>query len=134
MKHLLITLSILLLSSPLLGKPKSVAFVNTASTAAEWVYFSGASSAAEWIYITSDCSYADVEIISGTPLNVEWVYFSGASTAAEWIYLSGASTVAEWIYITRKRANADYTICIPDNFEYNEKHIAAIYTLYLKEN
>ena len=98
MKHLLITLSILLLSSPLLGKPKSVAFVNTASTAAEWVYF------------------------------------SGASTVAEWVYFSGASSAAEWIYITRKRANADYTICIPDNFEYNEKHIAAIYTLYLKEN
>ena len=76
----------------------------------------------------------DVAFVNNSYTSAEWVYFTGnASSVAEWIYFTrNASSVADWIYVTNFSSNSDYTICFPSSFEYSEKHIAAIYVLYLK--
>ena len=63
--------------------------------------------------MTDNCAYADVEVVSGSPVYADWIYFSGPSVAADWIYLSGPSVAADWIYVNDSPSSADYTICFP---------------------
>ena len=100
-----------------------IAFVDSPSSSADWVYFtSGPSSSADWIYLTNNCSYADAEVVSGSPSYADWIYFT-----------SGPSSSAEWIYLSNTSSSADFTICFPKGFSYTNEHIAAIYILKLKK-
>jgi len=126
------------------ARGREIAIVNSPSTAADWIHFSGPSLAADWIhfsgpspaatyvYITENCDDSPIELLDSAPTYADWVYISGPSPAADWIHLSGPSVAADWYHITGKESMAEIKVCIPNIEMRNEQNIAILLHLFKK--
>lgn len=145
MRRFLLASLLILTSSFALAGGKEVAIVNSPSTAADWIHFSGPSTAADWIhfsgpsvaatyvYITENCDESPIQLLDSAPTYADWVYVSGPSTAADWIHLSGPSVAADWYHITNKESMAEIKVCIPSKEMRTEQNIAILLYLLKKE-
>ena len=147
MRTIIILILITTFSSSVIGQEVDVAFTTRSASYTTDVYFS--SSPASYttdvyfssrpasyttdIYVTTNSSSCDVEVNRNSASYTKDIYISTRSASyTKDIYLaSRPASYTKDIYITNGASGADYTICFPSGFEYDERHIAAIFVLYL---